>query len=114
MHRGDELLLENGIQSPICDLLPEYSALENDPIFGRMLDGSWVQYTPIVMLEPNGPSINDPQEEMTNNVLSDGGGEWSEQTGGTMKCSAAERSFVNENSKLLCLVYDMFAVHSHV
>lgn len=58
-------------------------------------------WTPKVQLEDNGPDINAEPEDMSTNVLSDGGGEWSAQTGGKLKCSNVMRSVFNEDTCFL-------------
>lgn len=98
MQSGQELLLTDGLNDPICDQVPPFADQYDVPIFGQMVDSSWVQWTPTVQLETNGPSINDRPEDMINNVLSDGGGEWSNKTGGVLKCANVARSFVNEET----------------
>lgn len=99
--RGDELLLQGGYDGPICHLVPQFAEQNDAPIFGKMTDGSWVQWTPQVLLESNGPSINTDHQDMTNDVLSDGGAAWSNETGGVLKCSNVDRSFVNEKTCFL-------------
>jgi len=94
--RGNELLLTSGFSGPICDLVPHFAEKTDAPIFGKLSDGSWVQWTPTIIQETNGPSIND--EDMTANVLSDGGAEVFNKTGGVTKCSNVPRSFVNEDT----------------
>lgn len=95
--QGQELLLRNGIttDSMFCDAVPSFAEEGDAPIFGKFGD-IWLQWTPTVQLEDNGPDINAAPEDMANNVLSDGGGEWSNKTGEKLKCSNAIRSFVNE------------------
>ncbi|KAL7543207.1 hypothetical protein ACHAXR_012486, partial [Thalassiosira sp. AJA248-18] len=99
--RGNELLLQDGYHGPICDLIPPFAENGDVPVFGRMIDGSYVQWTPKAVLEENGPSMNDDPGDMASNVLSDGGSEWSNKTGGVMKCSNVGRSFVNEETCFL-------------
>ena len=45
--------------------------------------------------------MNDPTENFTNNVLSDGGGEMFVATNEKLKCSNVQRSFVNEDTCFL-------------
>ncbi|KAL7542499.1 hypothetical protein ACHAXR_011825, partial [Thalassiosira sp. AJA248-18] len=99
--KGQELLLRNGLNdNSFCDAVPSFASEGNAPIFGKYLD-TWLIWTPKLQLEDNGPSINDDPEDMANNVLSDGGGEWSANTGGKLKCSNVQRSFVNEKTCFL-------------
>ena len=102
MRRDQEFLLRDGIlNDPVCDLVPSFAEENDAPIFGRLPDGSWLQWTPTILLEDNGPSINTAPEDMASNVLSDGGGEWSIKTGEKLKCSNVVRSFVNEDTCFL-------------
>jgi len=101
MRRDQEFLLRNGLDDPICDLVPSFAEENDAPIFGQLPDGSWLQWTPTIQLEDNGPSINTAPEDRASNVLSDGGGEWSTKTGEKLKCSNVVRSFVNEDTCFL-------------
>ena len=103
MMKGQELLLTNGLTDPICDSLPTFAEEGNAPVLGLLPSGEYVQWTPTISLEANGPSINDAAQDGTNNVLSDGGGGNSIRTGGKTKCSNAHRSFVNEKTCFLSM-----------
>ena len=100
MHKGDELLLRDGYDGPICDLVPPYAGPDDAPIFAKMADGTWVQWTPKVQVESNGPSINDVGD-LTENVLSNGGGGDTSYEMGTVRCANVARSFVNEDTCFL-------------
>ena len=100
---GQELLLRDGSTDPICDSIPLYANEEHPPVFGRLANGEWVQWTPTLILEQNGPSVNDtkPEESMNKGTLRDGGGSVDVQTGGAVSCSNVPRSFVNEDTCFL-------------
>lgn len=101
MVRDQEFLLRDGLTDPICDLVQSFAEVNDAPVFGLMPDGSWLQWSPKIELEDNGPSINAAPEEMSSNVLSDGGGARSNETDGTLKCANVVRSFVNEDTCFL-------------
>jgi hypothetical protein len=101
MLRGQELLLRNGFNGPICDMIPPFAEEYDAPVFGVLPSGEWLQWTPTLMLEENGPSINDPSSNMSSKVLRDGGGEAVVATDGVLKCSNVQRSFMNEGTCFL-------------
>ena len=67
---------------------------------GKLPNGEWIAWTPTILLEDNGPSVND-EGSLTANVLVDGGGEAVFQTDGDVKCANVARSFVNEDTCFL-------------
>ena len=74
------------------------------PIIGKLPDGTWLQWTPVLLWESNGPTMNQVlsgSEDLTANVLRDGGGEMHVATGETLKCSNVQRSFINEGTCFL-------------
>ena len=99
--KGQELVLTKGSNDPVCDSFPLFAEEGDAPIVGKLPSGEWIQWTPTILFEDNGPSINDPPEDMASNVLSDGGGEIATQAGEKMKCSNVQRSFVNEDTCFL-------------
>ena len=96
---GIELLLVNGSTDPVCANVPPFAEESDAPIFGKLPNGEWIQWTPTIRLEDNGPSINDVDK--TAGVLPDGGGEISRNTGEKVKCSNVPRSFINEDTCFL-------------
>ena len=101
MKKGEELLLTNGLNDPICDSFPSFAEEGDAPILGLLPSGEYLQWTPTIILEDNGPSINDVGQNMTSKVLADGGGKMFIETGETMKCSNTPRSFINEDTCFL-------------
>ena len=101
MTKGQELLLSNGLTATVCDSLPAFAEEGDAPVLGLLPSGEYVQWTPTILLEANGPSINDAAQDGTNNVLSDGGGGNFIRTKEKTKCSNAHRSFVNEKTCFL-------------
>ena len=107
--KGQEFLLTNGYTGPVCDNVP-MSVEEGDaPIFGKLPNGKWLQWTPTIMLENNGPSISEElngADVLSSNVLRDGGGAAVIASNKEMKCSSTPRSFVNGDSE-----YRLYACH---
>ena len=107
------MLLPNGLDSssyPVCDLLPSYSIENNEPVIGRLPDGTYVQWTPTIVLENNGPSMNTPISELASSTLSDGGGATANSTATALSsrtnaygtfCSNVPRSQFNEDTCIL-------------
>lgn len=89
----------NGSSDPVCANLPPFSEEGDSPILGVLPNGEWIQFTPTIIFEDNGPSIND--QDRSSNVLTDGGGSSFVQTNEAMKCSNVLRSFVNEDTCFL-------------
>ena len=99
MHNELEFLLPDGIDDPICSKIPPQSEVGDMPIFAKMLSGDWLQWTPSLLLEDNGPSIND--DNKTANVLSDGGGQTVIDTDEKTRCANVPRTFSNEDTCFL-------------
>ena len=97
--QGEEMVLVNGFSGAVCDRVPPFAEEDNAPIIGILPNGEWVQWTPQIQLEDNGPSINDV--DMTANVLSDGGGALAIEAGSNLKCSNVQRSLINEETCFL-------------
>lgn len=95
---GQERLLRSGFNGTVCDLIPPFAEEFDAPIFGKLPSGEWLQWTPTIILESNGPSINDGSGDSTANVQSDGGGNAFVTTGEKLKCSNVPRSFINEET----------------
>ena len=99
-HEGQEVLLEGGLTNPICDLVPPQAEEFGAPIYAKLPgDQGWLQWTPKIMLEDNGPSINDPLS--SSSTLIDGGGEASIQTDKKVGCANVQRTFLNEETCFL-------------
>jgi len=101
IQRGQELLLTNGLTDPICDSVPPFAEEYDAPVIGRLPNGEWLQWTPTILFEDNGPTMNDASGDLTTNVLSDGGGEMFVATNEKLKCSNVQRSFVNAETCFL-------------
>ena len=97
--QNQELLLRDGITHPYCELLPNFSEEYDAPILGRLPTGEWLQFTPTINLENNGPEINDAPG--SNKVLQDGGGSTYIQTGEKVKCANVARNIFNEETCFL-------------
>jgi len=100
---GQELLLKNGSTDPICDQLPSFSDENDAPILGRLPNNVWIQFTPSLILENNGPDVNTPPSQMEKHALPDGGGSIRTQTGGVVGCSNVPRSILNEETCFLSM-----------
>ncbi|KAL7527648.1 hypothetical protein ACHAXR_002788 [Thalassiosira sp. AJA248-18] len=90
IHEGQEMLLSDGFAGLICDNVPPFAEEGDAPIFGILPNGEgWIQWTPTILFEDNGPSVNaDLQDQdMISNILIDGGGELVLQTNEMTKCS---------------------------
>ncbi len=84
---GDFILME-GLDDPKCDSIP---AVTNEPIFGQLSNGSWLQFDPRIALRSNTPS----------SPLPDGGKSTDLASGGTSYCSNVPRTFLNEDGCVL-------------
>jgi len=82
-----ERLLVNGTDDTICDDIAPFVGLDDPPIFAQLMDDDdvWLQWVPTIMMEDNGPSIND-KDRLTSNVLHDGGGRTVIETGEKTLC----------------------------
>jgi len=97
IQEGQELRLRDGLTDPICDHTPPFASENDGPVFGLLPSGEWLQWTPTILLEDNGPSINASSGDKAKHTLSDGGG----SNGGIVRCANAPRSFVNEDTCFL-------------
>ena len=59
INRGQELLRTTGFSGPICDWVPPFAEPGDQPVFGKLPNGEWLIWSPTILWEPNGPSIND-------------------------------------------------------
>jgi hypothetical protein len=96
MMSGQELLLSNGFNGAIRDLILPFAEEHDALIFGKLPSGEWLQWTPTIQLEDNGPSINDPLGNWTAKVLVDGRGKAFVTTNEKLKCSNVQRVFTNK------------------
>jgi len=76
-------------------------------VFGKLPNGVWLQWSPSILLEDNGPSFNDNDASSKSKVLADGGGNTMIQTGNKAKCSNTRRSMFNEGTCRLSTVSDV-------
>lgn len=95
------MLLTTGSSSSVCANVPPFAEERDAPIIGKLPNGKWIQWSPTIMFEDNGPSINDLPGDMATNVLLDGGGKAFVDTNEKLKCSNAQRSFINEDTCFL-------------
>ncbi len=70
----------------MCASLPTVPELGDEPIFGKLSDGSWVMFDPTINLMENTPTSPIP----------DGGESIVIASGGTTYCSNVPRTFLNE------------------
>ena len=82
---GEEFILLRQLHDPVCDNIA--SLIDDAPIFGKLPDGSWLQFDPRLELKNN--TVNEP--------IPDGGkAERVASTGATF-CSNVPRTFLNED-----------------
>jgi len=88
MVKGQEFVLPSGLDRvlyPICDTITSSEEFSS-PVFAKTPLGKWLQWSPTLNLQTNGPSINAAPGEMTSSTLVDGGGEAFIQTGEKLMC----------------------------
>jgi len=89
---GEDFILTSPLQDPLCDSKAPLEKLTGSPTFGKLPDGSWLQFDPRLELKTN--SKTQPRD--------DGG--YAETklgvTGGTY-CMNAPRTFLNEDGCFL-------------
>eukprot|EP00804_Cyclotella_cryptica_P009369 CCRYP_018076-RB/>CCRYP_018076-RB protein AED:0.03 eAED:0.03 QI:374/1/1/1/0.94/0.9/20/617/4181 len=83
---GGEFIYFDGIKDLSCDQLNDVTEQNDSPIFGKLPDGSWLQYDPRLRLEEN--NIKTP--------IVDGGGLVQALTGQQTRCANVPRTFLNE------------------
>ena len=91
---GQEYLLRDGLEDPLCDLIPRTLNQRSPPVFGQRSDGTWLQWTPSLQLEANGPAID--AIEKSGSTISDGGGKVAAESMNSVKCSNVPRTLFNE------------------
>ena len=85
--RGGEYLLRGGLIDPLCAQLSDVTEENDAPIFGKLPDGSWLQFDPRIVLEDN----------TLESHVRDGGGLIRSLTGDKTKCFNTPRTFLNED-----------------
>ncbi len=80
-------LFDDPMFSSICAALPAIPDFTDDPIFGRLSNGTWFLFDPRLSLDTNTPS----------SPISDGGKSTFTVSGGKKHCSNAPRTFLNED-----------------
>ena len=78
---------DNPSYSSICSSLPSVPELGDEPIFGRLSNGSWLMFDPRLHLFEN--TVDSP--------IPDGGKFIATSSGGDTYCSNVPRTFLNEN-----------------
>ncbi len=93
--KGQEFVLPSGLDRavyPICDTITSNEEYRS-PVFARTPEGKWLQWSPTIKLEQNGPSMNASPGEKASFTLIDGGGEAFIQTGEKLKCKYIFEAF---------------------
>ncbi len=88
LSNGGDFILPTGLSDPKCDSIP---SVPNGPVFGKLQDGSWLQFDPRIELSTNTPSF----------PLVDGGKSTELASGGKSYCSNVPRTFLNEDGCVL-------------
>ncbi|KAL7482807.1 hypothetical protein ACHAW6_008462, partial [Cyclotella cf. meneghiniana] len=83
-----EFIYFNAINDPLCNQLNAVIEQDDAPLFGKLPDGSWLQYDPRLRLENN--TIEAP--------IPDGGGLVESLTGRKTSCANVPRTFLNEQN----------------
>ena len=84
---GIDYLLINGIDDEAkCSQIPTIMKEDDLPVFAKLPDGSYLQWTPQLIWEDNTPGSN----------IADGGGEVQLASGGDVRCSNVPRNIFNE------------------
>ena len=86
-------LFNNSTFSEKCSKLPSVPEIGDEPIFGKLPDGTWLMFDPRLDLMTN--TLNSPAQ--------DGGKEALTASGGKTFCSNAPRTFLNEDQCQLSL-----------
>lgn len=87
-YNSDEFILQNPLTDPLCAKIPDVFEHGDEKIFGRLPDGTWLQFDPRLELQSN--SLESP--------LPDGGKNIKLKSGGETQCSNVPRTFLNEDS----------------
>jgi hypothetical protein len=85
---GEEFILQNALTDSLCSTIPAVFEHGDEGVFGRVSDGTWIQFDPRLDLETN--TVESP--------LSDGGKGTKLKSGGNTYCSNVPRTFLNEQS----------------
>ena len=85
--QGEEFMLQNALGSPMCNGIPVITEIGDEPIFGKVSDGTWLIFDP--RLEVGQNTISSP--------LDDGGKVAQVASGGASYCSNVPRNFLNED-----------------
>lgn len=85
---GEQYILQNALSSSVCNNIPTVPDYGDKVVFGRVSDGTWLQFDPRLQLETN--TVQSP--------MTDGGKGTQISSGGASYCSNPPRSFLNENS----------------
>jgi len=97
MVQGQEFVLPSGLDRtlyPICDTITNSEEFSS-PVFAKTPQGKWLQWSPTLKLEANGPSINAGPGEMSISTLVDGGGDAFIQTGEKLMCKFIQKVFLS-------------------
>lgn len=84
-------ILKTSINSSVCSTIPAIPEVGDDPIFGQLPDGSWLQFDPRLELQQN--TLDSP--------MADGGKLKHLASGKETLCSNVPRNFLNED---LCIL----------
>lgn len=84
---GGEYIYFDGVDDPACSQLNDAVEETDAPVFGKLPDGSWLQWDPRLALEKN----------TLDQHLEDGGGLTQSLTGGQTRCANAPRTFLNQD-----------------
>ncbi len=86
---GEELTLPDGLDDDQCVLIPVVrETISDEPIFGKLPDGSYVQFDPRLDFKSN--TLDSP--------IPDGGKSLDFITGGVSHCANVKRNFLNEDT----------------
>ena len=103
---GQMLMLKIGLSSPVCNNIPDVPQIQDQLIFGRVSDGTWLVFDSRLTFDDN--NISSP--------MSDGGK--GNQAAGGIQCSNVARNFLNEEScqvrRIYVDKYLLVSVHSLV
>jgi len=83
-----EFIYFDAIDDPLCSQLSDVTEQNDSPVFGKLPDGSWLQFDPRLKLEDN--TVESP--------IVDGGGLVQALTGRQTRCANAPRTFLNEKN----------------
>ena len=84
--RGGDYIHRTSLSDPFCETLSDVTEELDPPVFGRLPDGSYLQYDPRMLLEENSLDSHIP----------DGGGLVRALTGDETRCANAPRTFLSE------------------